>query len=570
MAGESGMGLLSTGQILSRAMKKLGFYIVSDREYPSLIKGGYSCMQIDFSDEKIHSLSTGTDVIVAFDRHGLLEYIDTLKDGGILIHGYERHNLIPALKEKIEKKNLKVIYLPARELAFALGGDELMVNMILLGILWKVLGLDYTDLEAQVSIQFASKPKLLEIDLKCIKAGYEAKETDGVSMAVKKPAQVPDTILIDGTRSICLGAIQAGVRCFFAYPMSPASGILTYLAAKSHETGMVIKQAEDEITAIQMTIGAMFMGTRSFTSTSGGGYDLMTETISLSGMTETPLVVVIGQRPGPATGLPTWTCQGDLNLAMHSSHGEFPRVVIGCSDPTSSYELMQHAFNIAEKYQVPVIVLTEKVVLESHLTVAPFQENLIPIERGLVTDPAELNALTNSDRFKITPDGVSKRWLPGTSPAYYYGNSDEHLESGVLTEEADTVKAMVEKRMKKTETIQQALPDPQIYGDEKGADISFVGWGSTKNAVLDAINSAKNEGVKINYLHYDYVYPLKKDAAVRFFENNNNVHLVEGNFEGQLGKLIEHATEKKFKGKYLKYNGRPFFVDDILQYAKNN
>jgi len=194
MAGESGMGLLSSGQILARALKKLGYYIVSDREYPSLIKGGHSCMQIDFSDEKIHSLSTQTDVVVAFDRHGLLEYIDTMKEGGILIHGYERHNLIPALKEKTEKKNIKVIYLPARELAFSLGGDELMVNMILLGILWKVLGLDFKDIEAQVSIQFASKPKLLEIDLKCIKAGYEAKEIDGISLSVKKPSNVADTI----------------------------------------------------------------------------------------------------------------------------------------------------------------------------------------------------------------------------------------------------------------------------------------------------------------------------------------------------------------------------------------
>jgi 2-oxoglutarate ferredoxin oxidoreductase subunit alpha len=569
MAGESGMGLLSSGQILSRALKKLGYYIVSDREYPSLIKGGHSCMQIDFSDEKIRSLSTQTDVVVAFDRKGLIEYIDTMKDGGILIHGYERHNLVPALKEKTEKKNIKVIYLPARELAFSLGGDELMVNMILMGILWKVLGLDFKDIEAQVSIQFASKPKLLEIDLKCIKAGYEAKEINGISLAVKKPAKVPETILIDGTRSLCLGAIQSGVRCFFAYPMSPASGVLTYLGAKSHETGMVIKQAEDEITAVQMTIGSMHMGARALTASSGGGYDLMTETVSLSGITETPLVVIIGQRPGPGTGLPTWTGQGDFNLAVHSSHGEFPRVVVACSDPESSYELIQHSFNIAEKFQIPVIVLSEKVVLESHLTVDPFKENLIPIERGLVTDQKELEALQRTDRFKFTDNGVSKRWLPGTSPAYYYANSDEHTESGVLTEEGDAVNKMYSKRMKKIDTIKKEIPDPVIYGDAN-ADISFIGWGSSKNAMLDAIKSCEEKGIKVNYLHYDYVWPLKEEPAKKFFENNKNVYLIEGNYEGQFGEIVEQKTKKQFKGRFLKYNGRAFYLEDLMEFITKN
>lgn len=231
-----------------------------------------------------------------------------------------------------------------------------------------------------------------------------------------------------------MGAIHAGVRTYFAYPMSPSSSILGYFAKTAPKTGVVVRQVEDEISAIQMSLGSMYAGTRSMTATSGGGFDLMTETISLSGMTEVPCVVAIAQRPGPATGLPTWTAQGDLMLSIYAGHGEFARIVIGVSDPVSAFELTQHAFNLAEVYQVPVIILTEKLISENRQTILPFEQNTIPIQRGLVSDPAELAKLVPSDRYKITDSGVSKRWVPTHAETIFYCNGDEHHEDGTLDE----------------------------------------------------------------------------------------------------------------------------------------
>jgi len=569
IAGASGMGLLSIGHIMSRALKDLGFYMTIDREYPSLIMGGSSNVQIEFGTKKIRSLSNKVDIVVALDRSGLLEHIPSIKKGGILIHGYERHNFIPEFKKLADQNGVNVLYLPAREIAKSLGGSSVMVNMVLLGLLWRVLGLNIEELREEVNRQFKSKPDLLKIDLKCIDSGYKAKDLGKVKqLNIKRNSKVPKTLLIDGTMSLSLGAIHAGLRNYYAYPMSPSSGILTYMARTSHETGIIVKQVEDEITAVQMVIGSMHAGSRSMTATSGGGYDLMTESVSLSGITETPLVIVLGQRPGPATGLPTWTCQGDLNLAINSAHGEFPRAVIACSDQESSFELIQHAFNIAEVYQIPVLVLTEKEVLEKYSTVNPFKQKSIPIKRGLVTNKKELEKLIPGDRFALTESGISKRWIPGSSKTYYYANGDEHYVDGTLTEDGEKVGRMMEKRMRKEKTLKNDLPEPTLYGAKNKADISFIGWGSSKTVMLDVIEELKSEGINVNYLHYDYVWPIKEKPAIKFFKENKNIHLIENNFKGQLGEHIESLTGKKFNGKLLKYNGRPFYFDEVISYIK--
>jgi len=575
IAGESGMGLLSVGRIVAKVLKGMGFYVHSDREYPSLIKGGHSNLQIDFGLKPIHSLSREVDLVIALDRAGLMEYIETIKRGGILVHGYERAHLIKDLKKRADKRGVKLVYLPAHTIARSLGGSDVMVNVVLLGLMWRILGFDLNPLETAIKKQFASKPILLKIDLKCVRAGYKAEGEDSnlrkipqYKIPIPKTKPKEKTLLLDGNMGISLGAIEAGVRTYFAYPMSPASSILMYLANFSHETKMVVKQAEDEITAAQMTLGANFMGSRAFTATSGGGYDLMTETVSLSGMTETPWVCVICQRPGPATGLPTWTAQGDLNMAIHSSHGEFARLVISTSDPTSCYELIQHAMNYAEEFQIPVILLSEKTIAEAQ-TMVPAFKSKIPIKRGLVTGK-DLENLKPSDRYKITKSGISLRWLPGTSKAGYYGNGDEHKEDGTLTENGEEVSLIFAKRMRKMETLKKAIPDPKIYGVKKDADFSFIGWGSSKSVMIDAIEYMKSKGIKVNYLHYEYMWPFKEKPAEKFFGSNKKVHILECNYQGQLANMIEGTTGKKFKGRLLKWNGRHFFLEDVIDYILAN
>ncbi len=566
VAGESGMGLASVGDILARTLKVMGFYVHMDREYPSLIKGGHSNLQIDFGPKKIHSLSKDIDLVIALDRAGLVEYLNTVKRGGVLVHGYERAHMIKDLEETAHKRGVKLVYLPAREIAYSYGGNELMTNVVLLGLLWRVLGFDLDPLEEEVKRRYGKKPKILEIDLKCLDHAYNTDEIKTPKYDIKVPKSKPDTILLDGNRALALGAIHAGVRAYYAYPMSPSSSILTYMSQYADETGVLVKQVEDEISVAQMAVGSMFMGTRALCATSGGGLDLMTETISLAAMTETPFVVINCQRPGPATGLPTWTSQGDLNMAIHSAHGEFPRCVMAVSDPESSFELIQHALNIAEEYQIPVIVLSEKVICETKTMVEPFEQNKIPIKRGLVTAPKELAELTPQDRFKITKDGISKRWVPGSSPAYFHANSDEHKEDGVLTEDGDEALEMINKRLRKGDTLLKNLPEPKVHGPAK-ADISFVSWGSSKCTLLDAQEALKEEGITMNFLHYDYLWPVKTKKAKEFFKNNKQVHLIEGNAGGQFGEILEAKAKVEFSDKLLKYNGRPFFLEDVISYV---
>lgn len=566
ITGESGAGLLSTGNIVNRALSMMGYHVVADREYPSLIKGGHSCFCINASRNKIHGLSEETEIMLCIDKQSMEAYIDELKSGGLLVHGYEKPDGVKEIVAKAKRRRIKIIHLNSREVALEQGGNVLMVNVVLVGMLWKAMGFSYKYIHGSVHAQFEDKPKWLPIDLKCVEAGY--KGVDEV-LKIDPPKNKHKKIMVDGNQAIALGAIHCGVRAYFAYPMSPSSSILTHMANWCHDSDVFVKQVEDEISVAQMTLGAMHMGTRALCATSGGGYDLMTETVSLAGMIETPFVCAVVQRPGPATGLPTWTGQGDFNLAAYSAHGEFPRVVIGVSDPESCFDLIQHAFNLAEKYQTVVVVLSDKSIAETRVTIDAFKQKKIKIERGLVTGQA-LKKLKNDDRYKITKDGVSKRWTPGSSKAYYFANGDEHWTDGSVTEEAGLAQEMYDKRMRKLETIRKALPKPVVYGAKSGADISFVGWGSSKNVMLDAIQEAKELGVKVNYMHFEYVYPLRAAEVKRFMKSAKKVCLIEGNQQGQFGNYVEVETGKKFDKRLLKYNGRPFFVEDVMKFIKKN
>jgi 2-oxoglutarate ferredoxin oxidoreductase subunit alpha len=572
VTGESGSGLLSTGEIIMRGLQALGFYVVADREYPSLIKGGQSCFLINASLDPIYALEKEFDILLCIDKPSMLHYYKQIGVGKVFIHGYERLLGIQEVLDHMQEKDVKVINLAAREIAENCGGNVLMTNVVLIGALWKALNFDYKKIEAQVKWKFASKPKLLALDLKCLEAGYQlAKVCERLEEVSKlsRQTKAKDLKLMNGNKALALGAVHAGTQAYIGYPMSPSSSILMHMAEFAAKKGFVVKQAEDEISVANMCLGAMYMGTRALTATSGGGFDLMSETISLAGITETPLVIIIAQRPGPGTGLPTWTAQGDLQLAINAGHGEYGRMVIGVSDPEDCFELIQHAYNYAEEYQVPVVVLTEKLIAETNFSITKFEENTVPIKRGLVSGE-DLEKLENSDRYKITESGVSKRWAPGSSDAYYFANGDEHWEDGSLTEE-ENAGEMYAKRLRKLETIEKALPDPVIYGGtegeiDHGAEISFIGWGSSKNVMRDAIRKAEEDGIKVNYLHFSYLWPLKTEKLEQFFDQNNNVHLIEGNATGQLGQLITSKLNVNFAGKLLKWNGRPFFVDEVLEY----
>jgi len=613
ISGEQGMGIDSTGMIVMKALKKLGFSVFGEREFNSLIKGGRSSISINFSTHKVRSNSNKVDIALGVDREGVLEGLESLKQGGILIHGFERwQKAIRDLPKRADKKNLTVILVPAREIALKKGGNIIMTNTVLLGFLWKVLDLPLESLKEQIGIKFAKKPALLPLNYACCEGGYEHKSAhlesvvqlnfDSSLHSLEDQKEKSLQILIDGNSAIGLGAIQAGVRTYFAYPMSPSTSILNFLAKTAPKTGMLVKQLEDEISVAQDTIGASSAGTRAMCATSGGGFDLMTETVSLAGMIEVPLVIVIAQRPGPATGLPTWTGQGDLNLAVFGGHGEYAKIVLGCSDADSCFILTQKAHNLAEKYQVPVIILTEATIGMSYTSTPTFKENQVPIQRNITINEAEnqdpdlpvsisaekletqnyhkVDKITSDMRFKLTENGISHRWIPGSSKTIYFANGDEHDETGTLTEEGEVSKKMIQKRIIKNEQIIIDQLEPEIFSNQnhqpinlseiEDYDIGIIGWGSTKNAVLDCLEQMKRENnkKKIAYLHVEFLWPLNMKPILKFFEKTKKTVLIEGNYTGQLGDLILQRTDYTFDDKFLKWDGRSFYMEEVREFLE--
>lgn len=578
IAGAAGQGIKSSGLIIAKSLKRSGFYTFGYTEYPSLIRGGHNVFQIEVSDHPLGAISKDTDVLLAMNKDAIDFHINEFdQDSGIMIID-AMQTLTDEQKALAEKYKIRVFSLPLLDLATTAGGNALMKNTVTLGAVWKTLGLPITILEQVVAETFDKTPEMIAANKKAVNAGYEAinEEFTGFTSLFKPvltDEQKKESLIISGNESLCLGAIAAGVKIYSSYPMTPASSILTTFAKWAKQSGMLVKQAEDEITAAQMCIGANFAGTRALCGTSGGGVDLMSESISLAGMTETPFVVILGQRHGAATGGPTWTGQGELNMAINTSHGEFPRIVLSVSDPEDAFYLIGQAFNLAEKFQVPVLLLTEKYIAESFYTVGGFDQTKVVIDRGEIISKDKLNG--QELRYKVTESGVSPRWFPGqhsdnpTSKvnSTFISNSDEHDEKGYSTEDDKVTKIMADKRMRKVQTILNALPEPEVAGD-LNADLIFVTWGSNKNILQDAKVILEKEGKKVTIINFSYLWPLKTETLKQLDKVKDKVFVVEQNFQSQLAELIKKETGINFTNRITRYDSKPFYLEDILEAVK--
>lgn len=608
IAGASGQGLNVIGDILSKAFKRAGFGVYAYREYPSLIKGGHATYQIDVSETLINASCNAVDLLLVLNKQSTRWHLDDLKQGAIVIHNIDNPRIAKTEYEIIKQKEIKLLYIPATDIVKEVGGNELHANMTFAGVIWQLTGLA-PNLEDIIAKTFEKKPEIVEKNIQCLNLGLayndfsrlpsfksritrydtndliseqeksELHSTTPVSnlftLNADESKEYKDNLLVSGNTALSIGAIHSGVRIYYSYPMTPSSSILTYLAEKSNLTGMIVKQVEDEITAAAMSIGSNFMGTRALTGTSGGGFDLMTEHLSLAGMIEVPFVVILGQRPGPATGMPTWTAQSDLMLSIFSGHGEFSRVVIAPKNIEDCFYSIQEGFNIAEQYQVPVIILTDKLIAESMSSITQFDYERIPISRNLITDPRELSLLESSDRYKITKSGVSHRWLPGSLAEDYNSNSDEHTEEGNITEESIESSEMIAKRLRKEQTLLNNLPEEHIVSNnvqrkrtKKSSneldEINILSWGSTGGVVEDAMKVFEERSIRVNSLNLKYLWPFRKEVVNAFLHSKNLV-LVEGNHNAQLGSLIKMKTGIDIEDKILKWDGRPFFVEEIIK-----
>jgi 2-oxoglutarate ferredoxin oxidoreductase subunit alpha len=341
-----------------------------------------------------------------------------------------------------------------------------------------------------------------------------------------------------------------------AYPMTPASSIMEYIAAKSKDFDLVMVHAEDEIAAINMAIGAAYAGVRAMTATSGSGLCLMVEGIGLAGITETPIVVIDGQRPGPAVGLPTRTEQGDLQFVLYAHHGDFPRAVIAPATIEDGFWLTVKAFNLAEKYQLPVIILTDHHLASSYATVDPFDISQVTIDRGLLFSEKEDDPSAYK-RHKITQSGISPRAFPGLGKALVVTDSDEHDEAGHLIEDAEMRTAQVQKRLRKLFSLKQEIGIPRQYGPKK-AETTLIGWGSTYGAIHEAADILRKEGASVNMLHLNELWPFPEEAVADTIGKAHNSYVIENNATGQLARLIKTETGCDVSGRILKYDGRPF------------
>ncbi len=581
IVGAQGQGVNSVGEMVGKGLKRAGYCVFGYREYMSVIKGGHSSYQLDVSPEQIDSSETTVDVLVTFNHHGLEKNVRDVKEGGIILHQTGDWEWSGDDAAFIKKKKITVLYLPSEEILAKLKAKPILGNVLITSVVWHLLGRDMDDLRTEVRAQFEYKGEaVVKQNLECVDAGVAFCGESAGDLAVKLPPADKEwkgDLLLTGSQAMGLGLVHAGCRFYAGYPMTPSSPLLTFIADHQNETGMVVKQAEDEITAAQMMSGAMFMGTRAATATSGGGFDLMTETLSLNAIIENPAVFILAQRPGPATGLPTWTAQGDLMLAIHGGHGEFPRLVLSVSDAEDCFRLMPIAFNYAERFQIPVIVLIDKQCAEALFTVSPFDQSKTAIDRGtLVTEASALAKLSGADRYDPqVKDGVSKRWLPGSAAATYVAQGDEHSADGSVDESAENARLQMEKRMRKGEALKEALPEPIVYVCEKGAvkidpapakksfDLVLVTWGSSKGVTLDALKDSAFAGYRVAVVHFEYVWPLKTDLLRTVLASSKCAACVEANYAGQLRSLLK-SESIEIEELVHQYDGRPFFVDELV------
>ena len=563
IGGEAGQGLSRSGSLLGKALMRGGLHVFGSIDYPSVIRGSHNFYTLTVSGGEVHSNGDSVDIVLALNKETVLLHVDEVSPGGVIVYDEG----VEISSEELGREDVLLLPFPLTMIVKEIGGPDVIRNTVALGAGLGLMDIGVEVMKAVISDVFAGRERIIEMNHAAIERGYVyAREhyADALSIELKPSGGSLDRIIVTGNEAVALGAIAAGCRFYAAYPMTPASAVLHYLISTEEVTGMTVVQTESEISALNMVVGASYAGVRAMTATSGGGFCLMTEALSLAAMTESPLVLMLGQRPGPSTGLATYTSQGDLLFAVHAAHGEFPRVVVAPGDVEECFHLTVEAFNLAERHQIQSIIITDKQVIESHKSTAAF-EAVAGIDRGELEIVDEWKGEGEYKRYRITESGVSPRILPGARGATVFANSNEHNEYGYTTSDPMETVMMVDKRMRKGSSLRaeiEALSPVRVYGPEE-AEVTLVGWGSTKGAALEAIKTLEGDGLKARFVQVVYIEPFPVEAIKAALGNGGRLLLIEGNKTAQLGQIIELNTGVAFENVLLKYDGRPFTPGDI-------
>jgi 2-oxoglutarate/2-oxoacid ferredoxin oxidoreductase subunit alpha len=546
IAGAAGQGTQTSAELLGKALTRAGLFAHCHTDAESRIRGGLNFSHLRVSDRRLAGVRSHVDVLVA-QSEDAVHVLGELPEGSLLL----------AQKKTDHPRALPLeLAQIARE-----AGAEKAAGTVALGAIGALLSLESEFLRDVLREHFAKKPEVLAFNLRAAELGAAALETLGFHGRFALPAASPSGRLwLSGGEAVALGAVGGGVSFFAGYPMSPATSIMAALAGFAPRAGLHVEQAEDEIAAINMVAAASFAGARSMTATSGGGFCLMTEGVSLLGMTEIPAVVCLAQRPGPATGLPTRVAQGDLNLVRHAGHGYFPRIILAPRDIPDCFSLTAAAFDLAERFQSPVFVLTDQLINDSRMTCdRPNLSALSPRRHFL--PPEELERLEGYSRYAWADDGLSPMAMPGKSRHLVFADSDEHDEEGHITESGIVADRMARKRLAKGESMRRAAWPCETEGDPAASTL-VVSWGSTYETVREALETLAREGKPARHLQLRWLWPPPEGLA-ELLRGARRLVAVEASVSGGIAELLREVGLRTPDALIGRKDGRPFRVDEL-------
>ena len=555
IAGSAGQGLQTIANILLKVLARSGYHLFSSQDYMSRIRGGHNFTNIRVSEKPIYSTTVSPQLLVALDQQSVDVHYKHLADPAIIIHDSD------SIKVRKSKK-IRDVAIPLAKLSTE-SGSPVYVNSAAVGALFAFLNHDLEDLLSFLETRFAKKSfEQIKGNIKAATKGfrYTSENYENIKLNIGR-VKKKKRMLINGAEAIAIGLIAGGIRFISAYPMTPSTGIFTYITGKARKFGIISEQAEDEIAACNMVLGAGAAGARAAVTTSGGGLSLMCEGISLAGAAEIPIVIANMQRPGPATGFPTRTAQEDLDLVLNIGHGEFPRFIFAPGTAEEAFYTSIHAMNLAEKYQVPVFILGDQHLIDSCITLDKLNPNKVKYKSYMVKSG---NLKKPYLRYKNTKSGVSPLAYYGQDKITFIVDSHIHTEDGHISEDMVVAKKLAEKRFRKINGMKKEFYGPQYYG-LKNAKTIFVSWGSTYGAVRETIDYLLEKKKSVAMIHYNKIWPFPVEESIKLLKSRKDICVVENNYQAQFNRLLKRETKINTGEPILRYDGRPFNVQYIVE-----
>ena len=574
IGGAAGQGVATPGDIFAKIFSRRGLNLNAYNAYQSIIRGGHTFLTIRAGTEQVTNMGDRIDMLIPLNQDSMDRHLKLLTDGAACIYNAD------TIKPASAAAGVQLCPLPVSQLA-DISRNKVAQNTLAIGAGLHMMGIGFQALENVLSEQFKKKgDSVVTENVGIARAGYDYAAAHFTDFPSALPKTENRYAILSGNTAMAMGAAAAGVKFYCAYPMSPSTGVLHWMAAHARKAGIMVRQVEDEIGVINMAIGAAHAGVRAMCATSGGGFALMSEGLGMSAMIETPVVVIDCQRAGPSTGVPTKTEQGDLWQMLGAAFGDYPRVIAAPLDIGDCFKLIPEMFNLTDRFQCPGLVLCDLLLSEGRLSVPSKELDFNPvIDRGeLITsnngdDPAAAAAKNgNYKRYRITDDGISPRAVPGVPGHIHTVATDEHQEDGVLISDEFTNptkrRAMMEKRMRKVAGIEAAVPLPRLSGSED-ADVTLIGWGSTKGVIEEACEMLSEQGISANQLQIRWLVPLHGEAILEILKNARRTIIVENNYSGQFARYLRSETSFVADGHIRKYDGEPFMPHHIVEAVKD-